>query len=250
VSEPDAKAEIPSLVDQLYDPQTRRVARQKLVRAGAVQPLLECLRSPNESVVWAAIESLGELRAAEAIRPLVDLLTRGILVFDVGGALLRITGQNFQGDVRRWQEWLDATGGKARAGLDIGECVRSTGQYLGVEPSGSDKSYQFKLSLAEGRSQRVTVFFGREDDQKDPIVVIYSECGPADPKSYEAALRKNLTIPSGALAIRDIGGRPRFVMVDTLLADQTTPSTLAKRIESIAARADAIEKSLTPKDRC
>ncbi len=238
-----------SLVDQLYDPHTRRSARQKLVRARAVGPLLDCLKSPNESVMWAAIESLGELRATEAVGPLIELLARGVLAFDVGEALLRITGQKFDGDVQAWQKWFAKTGGKTRVELDAAECIQLTAQYLGVKPSGSGKSYRLKLSLPEGREQRVAVFFGRKDERKDSIAVIYSECGPADPKQYEAALRKNLTIPSGALAIRDVGGRAIFVMVDTVREELLTPSTLAKKIENIAACADGIEKSLTKEDR-
>ena len=122
-------SEYRQLVEQLGHPQTRRVARQRLVAGGAVGPLLECLGSANESVVWSAVQSLGELRAAEAV------------------------------------------------------------------------------------------------------------------------LRKNLSIPAGALAIRDVGGKPNFVMVDTMLAAVVTPSTLAKRIENIARRADSIERVLTQADR-
>ncbi|NUQ62570.1 MAG: HEAT repeat domain-containing protein [Pirellulales bacterium] len=237
------------LVDQLYDPHARRAARQKLVRARAVKPLLECLSATNEAVVWSAVESLGELRAPEAVGPLVDLLARGVLVVSVCEALTRITGQDFGADVRRWQQWLAASGGNVAPGLDVAECIRATGQHLGVEAAGSGKTYQFKLSLPNDREQKVTIFFGREDNQGEPIVVVYSECGPAEAKYYEAVLRKNLTIPAGAFAIRDIDGKPNFVLVDTVLAALVTPSVLAKRIEHIAARADAVEKSLTQEDR-
>ena len=72
-----SSAEHQALVEQLADPRTRRAARHKLVSARAVGPLLECLASYNESVVWAAVESLGELRAPEAAAPLVELLSRG-----------------------------------------------------------------------------------------------------------------------------------------------------------------------------
>ena len=85
--------------------------------------------------------------------------------------------------------------------------------------------------------------------QIDELVVIYSECGPANPKYYERVLRKNLGIPAGAFAIRDIGGKPNFVMVDTVLAGMVTPSVLARKIENIASRADIVEKSLTKEDR-
>ncbi len=169
------------LVEQLHEPRTRRAARQKLVAARAVEPLLECLKATNESVVWAAVESLGEMRAKEAVGPLIDLLGQGVLVLDVCEALSRITGQDFGADVKRWRQWNDAQAADARPELDVAECVRRTGEYLGTEPAGSAKTYRFKLSLPGGRSQKVAVYFGREDTKGDELVIIYSECGPANP---------------------------------------------------------------------
>jgi hypothetical protein len=236
-------------VRQLHEPWTRRAARQKLVAARAVEPLIECLGSTNESVVWAAVTSLGEMRAREAIGPLVGMLEQGRLTLDVSEALKLITGQDFGADLAAWRRWMDDSGAVAAPSLDVEQCVRQTAAYLGVEPSGSGDSYRFKLSLADGREQKVAVFFGRKDDQDDELVVIYSECGPAKPKYYEAVLRKNLTIPAGAFGLRDVDGQPNFVMVDTMLAAIVTPSLLAKRIENIAARADMVEKVLAKEDR-
>ncbi|MCX7427009.1 MAG: hypothetical protein NTW96_15465 [Planctomycetia bacterium] len=235
------------LVEQLGHPQTRRAARQKLVAARAVGPLLECLDSRNESVVWAAVQSLGELRAKEAVEPLVGLLDRGTLVFDVCEALLQITGSNFGTDVKRWRESLKSAADPAK--LDVAECVARTADYLGVKPTGSGTSYQFQLPLPEGRSQKVAVYFGRQDAEGHELVVIYSECGPANPKYYETVLRKNLSIPVGAFAIRDIDGQANFVMVDTMMAASADPGALARKIEGMATRADSVEMSLTKEDR-
>ncbi|MFW5693469.1 MAG: HEAT repeat domain-containing protein [Thermoguttaceae bacterium] len=249
MNEPTTQVDTSALVEQLFDPQTRRAARMRLVRAGAVGPLLECLDSTNDAVVWAAVESLGELRAPEAVEPLLDLLARDVLAASVGEALARITRQDFGRDVARWRKWIAANRGNVAPELDIEECIGATARYLGVEAAGSGKSRRFKLSLPSGREQRVGVFFGRNDDQGEPIVIVYSECGPANPKHYEALLRKNLTIPAGAFAIREIDGQPNFVLVDTMLAAVATPNHLAQRIENIAARADALEKTLTGEDR-
>ncbi len=235
-------------VRQLYDPSTRRTARRNLIAVGAVQPLLGCLDSPNESVVWSAVESLGELRSKEAIEPLIGLLERGVLILDVCEALTRITGKDFGADVSRWKKALGEPG-KLTEGLDIVDCVRKTSELLGVHPTGSGETYIFKLSVPGDRFQKVAVFFGKADSDGEELVVIYSECGPANPKYYEALLRKNMTIPAGAFAIRDVGGQPQIVMVETMLAASVTPSTLAKRIENIASRADSVEKSLTNEDR-
>ncbi len=249
MSEAASSEELRQWVEQLQEPATRRRARQKLVAARAVEPLLGCLDSTNESVVWAAVESLGEMRAAQAVGPLVDLLENGRLALDVCEALRRITGQDFGTDAARWRKWLEKSHPAAHPQLDVDECVGRTAQLLGVEPSGSGNSRQFRLSLPDGRSQTVTVFFRRKAGTDDELVVVYSECGLADAKLYEAVLRKNLAIPAGAFAIRDIRGKPNFVMVDTMLAESVTPSMLARKIENIATRADMVEKVLAEEDR-
>ena len=243
--------EFAQLIEQLSNPRTRRGARQELVAAKAIAPLLECLESGNESVVWAAVESLGQLRATEAVEPLIALLERGVLSLDVCEALTLITGQDHGLDPKRWRAVAAKLcgGGEIGRELDVAECVKKTAELLGCEPTGSDKAFQFQLSLPNGRRQKVAVFFERKDSDGHKLVVVYSECGPASPSLYEKVLRKNLSIPSGAFAIRDIDGQPNFVIVDTMLADLVTPRALAKRIENIAARADGVEKSLTKEDQ-
>jgi len=248
MSYPQQSGDLAELVQKLHDPWSRRAARQKLVAARAVETLLECLDSTNESVVWAAIQSLGELRATEAIGPLVDLLERKVLILDVAEALSMITGEEFGADVERWKKWIAAPVDISSAPADHQECMRRTGELLGAEPSGSDDSFRFELSLPGGRTQKVAVYFGRDDGKGEKLIVIYSECGPALPKHYEAVLRKNMSIPAGAFAIRDVDGVATLVMVDTVIAATATAGMLAKKIENIAARADLVEKGLTKED--
>ena len=124
MSDPDS-SQFADLVQQLYEPRLRRAARQKLVAAKAVQPLLECLDSTNELVVWAAVESLQDLRAQEAVEPLIELLERGVLIIDVSEALTAITGQTFGTDVGKWRKWHGDPTTKA-TGLDTADCIRRT----------------------------------------------------------------------------------------------------------------------------
>lgn len=173
------QSDVSQLVAQLANPRTRRGARQALVAAKAVDALLECLGSGNESVVWAAVESLGQLRAVEAVEPLVGLLERGVLPLDVCESLIQITGQDHGIDPKRWRAAL--ANSPAGSELDVVECVKRTADLLGCEASGSDKSFQFQLSLPGGRRQKVAVFFGREDSDGHNLVVVYSECGPPAP---------------------------------------------------------------------
>ncbi len=205
--------------------------------------------SSNESVVRAALQSLGELRAQEAVAPLVDLLESGKLTLDAAQALTMITGQYFGADVGKWRHWMGTSAAEMPGRLPPEQCIRQTAERLGVVASGSGKAYRFKLSLRGGRTQTVAVYFGRRSPDGEELVTIYSECGPANAKFYEAVLRNNMAIPSGAFAIRDVDGKPQFVMVSNLLAESVTPNVLAKCIENIAARADMVEKSLTKQDK-
>jgi len=238
--------EIETLVAQLDDPRTRRMARRKLVNTRAVAPLLECLSSLSEPVVWSAVRSLGELRAQEAIQPLVEMLQNGVLVFDVCEALTKITGQDFGLDITKWIS-LKAN---EYSELNVAECVQRTGEYLGVEPSGAGQKFTFRLDTDDDRSQQVITYFGHSGPSGEKLVVIYSECGPANPKYYETMLRNNMVVPAGAFAIRDVDETPNFVMVDTMIAESVTPSVLAQKIENIANRSDAIEKGLSKQDQC
>jgi hypothetical protein len=198
--------------------------------------------------VWAAVESLGELHAAAAVEPLVGLVDRGGLAFDVCQALTRITGQDFGADKKKWREWLAGNPHFKSRRLDVADCIRRTAELLGVEPGGSGSNWHFKLGLPGGRTQKVAVLFGRQDDRGDEIVLIYSECGPANPKHYETLLRKNLTLPGGAFAIREVNEKLILVVVETTLAETVAPGVLAKKIETIAARADGVEKQLVEED--
>lgn len=234
-------------VEQLHSPETRRTARQRLVAARAVNALIDSLGSYNESVVWAAVVSLGELRAAEAVEPLVGLLERGVLEVAVVDSLRQITGKDLGRDPRRWRASLGAAA--SQPAFDVGRCMARTAEYLGVPASRSGSSYVFRLPLTDGRSQRVAVSFDRHDAQDRELVVLYSECGPANPKVYEAALRRNLSMPFGAFAIRDLDGRPNLVVVETVSADAVTPDSLAAKIEQIATQADEVERQLTKQDR-
>jgi len=244
---PPESASTTQWVQELYEPQTRRAARQKLVAAQAVAALVECLKSHNESVVWAAVVSLGELRAAEAVEPLLGLLQRGVLEMAVADSLRKITGKDLGPDPRRWREAM--TTATQPPAVDAAKCIAQTADYLGTPASRSGGSYVFRLPLPEGRTQRVAVFFDRRDARQQELVVLYSECGPANPKHYETLLRGNLTMPFGAFAIRDIDGQPNLVVVETMAAATVTPDSLASRIEQIAARADQLEKQLTQDDR-
>lgn len=246
-------ADIQQWVEELQDFRKRRDARRHLVEANAVEALIDCLDSTNESVVWAAVQSLEQLQAKEAIPKLIDLLESGRLAWDVSEALEKISGRKLGLSVDKWRLWLKTTDIRSSAPLapepvESKLLIQQVAELLGAEPQGNDKVFQFNLSLPGGRHQKVRVWFGHADAKGDELVMIYSECGPADPRQFEQALRINVKSYHGALGIIDMDGTPNFVMVDTLLATTLHPAQLAKCIENVAARADLMEKAITGKD--
>ena len=144
--EPLTPAQCEALVAQLAEPTTRRAARKKLVAANAVATLLTCLDSENESVVWAAAQSLGELHTVEAVEPLCRLLDRNVLGAAVSEALRRITGKDFGRDTAKWRACID---GPSLAGAPGAIINRSRSPESMFSPSsGSLKSLAVAVGVA------------------------------------------------------------------------------------------------------
>jgi serine/threonine-protein kinase len=108
--------------------------------------------------------------------------------------------------------------------------------------------YRVELTLPDGRGQ--TVFVEPSDHAAaDRLLLIYSVCCDAQPAFYEQALRLNWEISHGGLAIREVEGRPMFVMMDTYPRATVDAEEIRRSLLEVAFRADAMEKLLTGLDR-
>ncbi|HEY3966351.1 MAG TPA: protein kinase [Planctomycetaceae bacterium] len=81
------------------------------------------------------------------------------------------------------------------------------------------------------------------------LLLIYSTCCPAQQAYYEAALRLNSEMPHGSVAIREMGGQLKFVVLDTYPRSTVGAEEIRRSTHEVASRADAIEKLLTGADR-
>ena len=104
------------------------------------------------------------------------------------------------------------------------------------------------MPLPHGRKQKVYVRADGKDDQGSPLICVYTVCAPATKDHFEKALRYNMRMSFGALAINDHANDSFLVVVDTLLADAAQPVELRKSIDSVAKHGDKIERVLTGKD--
>ncbi len=243
------------LIGQLRDFRLRSGAVARLVAMGddAVAPLLEALDGEgNEGARWAILNCLGQLRATQAVPALAAHLEKDAFHTVAHDALTHIVGRDLGPLPAPWLKWESARGaaspgGATEAPEELGDAelaaqaVEGSGATLDEEAPGR---YVVEVPVAGGRSRKVWVIFGQSDHEGAPIVLVFANCGPARAECYEAALRLNLKMPYGAVALRDAGGAPQFVMFNTILRAALTPEELHKSIFAIGERSDRVERHL------
>ncbi len=249
-----ARAE--ELIDRLKDFRTRSGAKEALIEMGAeaAGPLVAALGSRHASVRWAAAAILGELGAREAVPNLVEALRDDEMHSAAVEALERITGEELGEGYDAWKRWLDAGGSLVQAlstGADTSadaDLVRDA--VYNTDVSASEQAPGYVLTVPFGdRHQSVFVNFKAKDSDGVPLVVIYTRCGQVDAKHYEWALRQNIKMAAGAIAIADIEGKPNFVVVDVLVRSTATPRLLLDSVRRVALKGDQLEIALTKADK-
>jgi hypothetical protein len=249
--------EVKALVAQLRDFRSRSEAIKALVAAGkeAVAPLVEALAAETqEGARWAILRCLGELRASSAVYHVAPLLDEPSHRSAAHAALVRIVGEDLGPTPGPWIKWA---GEEAAPGESLAPEMHMTGfdddrlVTLALKDSGA--SWHEKqtgrlavdIPLGEGTgAQGVTVDLSRKDHEGSSIVIVYADCGPAASEHYEQALRRNLQMPYGALAVRDGKSGPCFVMFNTLLRDALSPLELKKSILTIAEHAARMKRDM------
>jgi eukaryotic-like serine/threonine-protein kinase len=114
--------------------------------------------------------------------------------------------------------------------------------------SRTGEKFRIEVRLPEGRHQTVYIE-PSEHAIADRLVLIYSLCGDARPEYFEKGLRLNAQMAHGGLAIREIGGTPQFVMIDTYPRATVDVEEIRRSVLELANQADAVEKLLTGGDR-
>lgn len=250
-----AQDRVQVLIGRLRDFRARKAAADGLVAAGreAVGPLMEALRAEAvQGARWAILKCLGELRAPQAVPAIAPFLDQSDYQTVAHEALVAIAGKDLGPLPADWLRWAE------RRALE-------TGQPIEADAGPLDDAGLVKLALAEGCAtcreeepgrhavslplaggvtQRVTVVFGATDREGSQIVIVYSDCGEASREHYETALRLNMRMPYGAVALRDIGGKPHFVVFNTILRQALTPIELRKTVFTVGEAANRVAREL------
>lgn len=117
----------------------------------------------------------------------------------------------------------------------------------GVTWTRTELLYELQLTLANGRLQRVYVQ-PSDHSVAERLLLISSVCCDAEPDYYEPALKLNGEMPHGGLAIREIDGVKKFVVIDTYPRSTVDAEEIRRSVLEVASQADAVEKLLTGLD--
>jgi len=238
------ESEAGQLVEELSNFRTRAAAKRRLLEIGlpAVGALGEALESPNEGVAWAAAKTLGEIGSDEAVEALEKALSRPGIERVAREALEAITPAQSRPSGRL------ARGAKGAAARSLSADALAKALCGGnISSRKHANGHTMTVDLPTGRSQSVELMALKDADGA-ALIAFYTECGPADDKLYERALKLNLCIPFGAFALRTSADGKKLVMVDAYLQETADVKQLAKSLETLAKRADAMEKELTGAD--
>ena len=100
-----------------------------------------------------------------------------------------------------------------------------------------------------GNRRQIVFVETTEHAALERILLIYSTCCAANPTFYEHALRQNWIVMHGSLAIRDIDGKPMFVVINAYPRSTVAPEEIRRSVVDIAAQADEVERQLTGMDQ-
>jgi hypothetical protein len=110
-----------------------------------------------------------------------------------------------------------------------------------------DGSYIVEVLMKDGRRQEV---HAEEYTRRDGIELlrVYSFCGPYADSTAKWALRANMKIAQGAIAVWSENGDERFVLLNCFLKGEASPSEFKASVKELAFFADWIEKKLNDTD--
>jgi hypothetical protein len=111
-----------------------------------------------------------------------------------------------------------------------------------------EDGYVIQLELNDGRRQAVFVLPHTLRDGAQTVRV-YTRCGTPTAQSLEWALRANMKLSQGALAIRRTDdGKKEFVIINCFLANELTPTELKDAVKRVGFYGDWVEQKLSDLD--
>ncbi len=251
------------LRSRLRNFRTRAKAIDETVSMGeeVLEHIHPMLTERNEGLRWSAARILQEIGSPKSVAALAAALKKDRTAAELVEALRSITGQDFGNDAAAWERWANGedmsgkqgspapapsiTGSTPAHKAIVLEAIRDTSAEIIEE---DEQIVVVKVSFSDGRSQRIWIACDQTDPDGEPLLQLCTPCGPADPERYEWALRLNMSIAYGSIAIAQLGDDLCFAIVDSYLKNVVNPAQITKSMLTLANEGDRIEAMLSKQD--
>jgi hypothetical protein len=110
-----------------------------------------------------------------------------------------------------------------------------------------DEGYRVEVALKDGRQQLVYIKPYQEEN-RPPMIRVHTYCGKAAPGAFRWALKSNMRLAYGAVAMCEEDGEDRFVLIHNLLANEASPAEVNASVKELAIYGDWIEQKLSGED--
>jgi len=107
-----------------------------------------------------------------------------------------------------------------------------------------EDGYKVEVTLKDGRRQQVYLMPYQEENRPS-IIRVYTYCGKALRSAFRWALKSNMRMTYGAVALRKEEDEDRFLLVNNLLASETHPAEVKGSVKELSIYGDWIEKKLS-----
>ena len=159
-------------------------------------------------------------------------------------------------DVRRAVDDALANASAALAGVDpvrqskhftLEELARSCERDDNRVVAPHEDGFVVQVDLKSGRHQAVFIMPHTLRDGGE-LIRVFTKCGAPTEQSLEWALRANMKLSQGALAIAKNEGEKEFVLINCFLATELTPLEIKDAVKRIAFYGDWVETKLSDLD--
>lgn len=109
-----------------------------------------------------------------------------------------------------------------------------------------DDGYLVTVELGEGRQQHVSMHV--REGRRGPLLVLTTVCGKPTPEALAWALRANMDLALGALALDRQNDEEHLVIRSCYLPGEATPQEIKASVKELAFYGDWIERKLAGAD--
>ncbi len=116
------------------------------------------------------------------------------------------------------------------------------------ELNGSGVRFSVRLPVGEGRWQTVYIELDQADKAGEPMVLIFTRCGVAEPRMYAKSLQINARLSHASFAMFKIEDKEEIILMSRRRLNILTRQSFAGDIRYIAGKGDKVEEQLHGSD--